>query len=449
MAEKTIFDLLEQLDLKKVMKLAEQVDLKQVMDTLGNLDPNQLTMIINQLNGTTNAAKEPPPINADFYDIAALLTAEEQAKLAQIAPFMNTEVYPIINNYWDKGAFPHELVPKFAHLIKTLLGDHTYQYPPHSPIFAGALIAELARFEPSITTFFGVHWGLSMGSIAMFGSDEQKAKWLPVMQKFEKIGSWALTEPEIGSATAVGLETTAKQEGDNWTINGQKKWSGNASFADVNVIFAKDIKDGQIKAFLVERDTPGYIVKKLQGKIAKRVVDNVLITLDNCQIAEANRLPGVTSFKKIAHQLKFARTSVAWEAMGVARGAYEIALKYGHERHQFNRSIASFQLIQNMLVQMLGNVTAMQTMLLRLSQLEATQGEVSHEQASLAKLFCCEKMRETVSIARSLLGGNGILLEYHVARFFADAEAVYSYEGTHEMNTLIVGRAITGYSAFV
>jgi glutaryl-CoA dehydrogenase len=362
---------------------------------------------------------------------------------------MEREIRPIIGAYWERGEFPREIIPAFAKLVAETVGAEPYQFPSPNPVLAGIVTMEVTRVDPSMATFFGVHWGLSMGSIAAFGSEEQQAKWLPAMQRFEKIGSWALTEPDVGSGTAAGLMTTAKREGDEWIINGAKKWSGNATFADVNVIWARDLSDGQVKGFLIEKDTPGYIVEKLEGKTSLRAVENVNIKLENVRLPESSRLPGVRSFKDVGRQLASARAIVAWQATGLSMGAYERALAYAQTREQFGKPIGGFQLVQNMLVQMLGNVTAMQTMMLQLARIEARDGHISQERASLAKVFCGNHMRETVALARNLFGGNGILLEYEAARYFADAEALYSYEGTNEMNTLIVGRAITGQSAFV
>jgi glutaryl-CoA dehydrogenase len=444
----TMGKLIWKTDMKKIGALAQHVDLGRVIDTLGSMDPKDLARMMKKVGGN-GKPKEAPAINSDFYDIAGLLTDEERIWQKKLRQFMEAEVRPIINDYWERGEFPHELIPKFARLSAETFGSKPYSLPSSSPTLWGIGFMELARVDPSISTFFGVHWGLSMGSIYLFGSEVQKKKWLPAMQRFEKIGTWALTEPDVGSATAVGLMTTARREGDTWIINGQKKWSGNATFADVNVIWARDVADNQVKGFLVEKDTPGYTVVKLEGKVAMRPVQNVLITLDDVRVPDSNRLPGANSFRDVAGQLAAARVGVAWQATGVAMGAYERALDYANNRIQFGRPITSFQLVQDMLVKMLGNLTAMQTMLLRLSQLEAKHGMVSQEHASLAKGFCGERMRETVAIARGLVGGNGILLEYDVARYFADAEAIYSFEGTHEMQTLIVGRAITGQSAFV
>ncbi len=439
--------LMEKIDMGKVAELADKVDLGKMVELLGSMKPEDMEKMMKMANGTAKP-KVAPEVNSDFYDLMDLMSEEDQAKLMEIRSFMEAEVQPIINDYWERGEFPFELIPKMAPVFGDLISFERGE-SAMSPMMLGMFTVELSKGDPSICTFLGVHWGLCMTSIHLFGSEEQKAKWLPAMTRFEKIGSWALTEPAVGSATAAGLTATAKREGDTWILNGQKKWSGNATFADVTVIWARDLDDNQVKGFLVEKGTPGYTVEKLQGKISKRVVENVLITLDNVEIAEVDRLPGVRSFRDVAEQLAVARVAVAWEAVGLAMGAYERTLEYANNRIQFGKPITGFQLVQNGLVKMLGNITAMQGMMLRLAQLMERDGHISHERAALAKAFTTEKMRESVAIGRNLLGGNGILLEYEVARYFADAEAVYSYEGTYEMNTLIVGRSITGQSAFV
>ena len=268
------------------------------------------------------------------------------------------------------------------------------------------------------------------------------------MMQFEKIGSFGLTEPLVGSATSGGMMTTCRREGDAWVLNGEKKWIGNATFADINVIWARDEASGQVKGFVVAKDNPGFSVKKIESKMALRVVQNGWITLKDCRVPEADRLQRADSFKDAAKVLRMTRAGVAWFAVGCGRGAYEHALRYSTERSQFGRPIGGFQLVQDLLVRMLSNVTATECMVLRLGQLQS-QGLMTDEHASLAKAFCTVKCRETVGYARELLGGNGILLDNHIGRFVADAEAIYSYEGTREMNTLIVGKAITGLSAFV
>ncbi|HUN98430.1 MAG TPA: acyl-CoA dehydrogenase family protein, partial [Bradyrhizobium sp.] len=278
--------------------------------------------------------------------------------------------------------------------------------------------------------------------------EAQKQRWLPPMMRWEKIGSFGLTEPLVGSATSGGMLTTCRKDGDAWILNGQKKWIGNSTFSDINVIWARDEASGQVKGFVVDKANPGFSVEKVKTKMALRVVQNGVITLQDCRVGEADRLQNANTFKDCAKVLRMTRTGVAWFAVGCAMGAYEHALRYALERKQFGKPIGGFQLVQDLLVRMLGNVTACQAMMLRLAQLQ-DQGLMEDEHASLAKAFTTVKCRETVGYARELLGGNGILLENHIGRFVADAEAIYSYEGTREMNTLIVGKAITGLSAFV
>ena len=389
-----------------------------------------------------------PQANGDFYAIGLTLSEEDQALLRRVRAFLEAEVAPIITEYWIREEFPHQLIPKLAALRIAGLAYHGYGCPGKSTVLDGLLAMEMARVDSSIATFFGVHSGLAMGSIYLCGSEEQKQQWLPAMARWEKIGAFGLTEPGVGSGTAGGLTTTARRDGDTWILNGQKKWIGNATFSDVTVIWARDLEDNQVKGFLVEKGTPGFKPEKLKNKIALRVVQNALITLEDCRVPEANRLQKANSFRDTAAVLRMTRAGVAWMAVGCARGAYELALTYAQERQQFGRPIGRFQLVQDLLVRMLGNITACECMVLRLSQMQDA-GIMRDEHASLAKAFCTVKMRETVGYARELLGGNGILLDHQVGRFVADAEAIYSYEGTREMNTLIVGRAITGFSAFV
>ena len=394
------------------------------------------------------AAPLPAP-NVDFYELAETLPAEEQAVLKQVRTFMETKVAPIITKYWVEDAFPFELLPAIKELNIGGVGWKGYGCRGGSGLLAGLVAMEMARFDASIATFSAVHSGLAMGSIYLGGSEEQKQKWLPPMARFEKIGCFGLTEPLTGSGASRGLTTTAKREGDTWIINGQKKWIGNAPWCDVSVIWARNPSDDQVKGFIVEnKTTPGFKVEKIQNKIALKVVQNGLITMENCRIPEENRLQEDKSFRDTARVLKMTRYMVAWEATGCAMGAYENALKYAQERLQFGKPIGSFQLVQDLLAKMLANITASQCLVVRTAQLEA-EGKLTDAHAALAKAFCTAKCRETVAWARELLGGNGIVADYNVARFFADAEALYSYEGTYQMQNLIVGKAVTGLSAFV
>ena len=377
------------------------------------------------------------------------MNAEELALVKQVRAFMEAKVAPIINKYWIEDSFPFELLPAFKELNIGGLGMQGYGCRGGSALLFGLIPMEMARVDSSIATFFGVHNGLAMGSIYLGGSEEQKQKWLPPMARMEKIGCFGLTEPLVGSGAGGGLLTTAKREGDTWVLNGQKRWIGNAPWCDVSIIWARDVADNQVKGFIVEnKTTPGFSVEKIQNKIALKVVQNGQITLKDCRVPEANRLQGDTSFRDTARVLRQTRYLVGWEATGCAMGAYEHALEYAQERLQFGKPIGSFQLIQDLLARMLANITACQCMVARTAQLDA-EGKLTDAQAALAKAFCTSKSRETVAWAREMLGGNGIVADYNVARFFADAEALYSYEGTYQMQNLIVGKAVTGFSAFV
>ena len=390
-----------------------------------------------------------PPPNSDFYDVYETLNAEELAILKQVRGFLESKVAPIITKYWADDAFPFELLPAFKELNIGGLGMQGYGCRGGSLALLGFVTMEMARIDPSIATFFGVHDGLAMGSIYIDGSEEQKQKWLPPMARMEKIGCFGLTEPLVGSGTAGGLTTTAKREGDTWILNGQKKWIGNSTWCDVSIIWARDLADNQVKGFIVEnKTTPGFSVEKIQNKIALKVVQNGLITLDNVRVPEENRLQGGNSFKDTARVLKMTRYAVAWMATGCAMGAYEAALEYAQTRLQFGKPIGSFQMVQDLLAKMIQNITASQCVVTRMAQLQV-EGKMSDAHAALAKAFATAKSRETVAWARELLGGNGISSDYKVARFFADAEALYSYEGTYQMQNLIIGKAVTGLSAFV
>ncbi|MBV8755362.1 MAG: acyl-CoA dehydrogenase family protein [Hyphomicrobiales bacterium] len=390
-----------------------------------------------------------PPPNVDFYQFAETLSADELAVLKKVRDFMDSKVAPIIDKYWIEDAFPFEVLPAFKELNIGGLGIEGYGCAGGSQLLVGLVAMEMARFDSSIATFFGVHSGLAMGSIALTGSEEQKQKWLPPMARMEKIGCFGLTEPLVGSGTGGGLTTTAKREGDTWVLNGQKRWIGNAPWCDISIIWARDLADNQVKGFIVEnKTTPGYSVEKIQNKIALKVVQNGQITLKDVRVPEANRLARAQSFRDTARVLRGTRHYVGWESTGCQMGAYEHALKYAQERLQFGKPIGSFQLIQDLLAKMLSNITACQCMVVRTAQL-ADESKLTDQQAALSKAFTTAKMRETVSWARELLGGNGIVVDYGVARFFADAEALYSYEGTYQMQHLIVGKAVTGFSAFV
>jgi glutaryl-CoA dehydrogenase len=376
----------------------------------------------------------------DLYGFEDLLSKDEAAVVERVRHFLATEVAPIANDQWSRAAFPSPLIKRYAELD---IAGRSF-----SSLLNGWLALEMARVDASMATFYGVHSGLAMGSIRACGSPAQQERWLPAMATFDQVGAFALTEPTGGSDVAAGLRTTARRDGDSWVLNGEKRWIGNATFADLIVVWARDTEDDQVKGFVVPGDAPGFTATKIENKIALRTVQNADIKLVDVRVPDADRLENANSFKDTAKVLRATRSGVAWEAVGVMMAAYEIALAYAKEREQFGKPIASFQLVQDLLVRMAGNVTASLGMCVRLAQLQ-DDGSYRDEHSALAKAYCTTRMREVAGWSRELLAGNGIVLDYDIGRFVADAEALYSYEGTREINTLIVGRAVTGQSAFV
>lgn len=430
----------------KLSKFARSVDATELLQFISKLDPEVVGKYMKAARAQKH--KAPPMVEGDFYSVSELLTPDERQYQLDVRMFMEKEVKPIADEYWIKAEFPYHLIKKVGALGLAGMTYKGYGCLGLSNVLEGVLAMEMARVDTSFSTFFGVQSGLAMGSIYLCGSEEQKQEYLPRMKNFEILGAFGLTEPDVGSAAAGGLTTTCQKDGDAWILNGQKKWIGNATFSDFTIIWARNIEDDRVKGFIVPNNSQGFKAEKIENKLSLRTVQNALITLTDCRVPEKNRLQKANSFKDTSAVLRMTRAGVAWQAVGCARGAYEVALKYAQDRKQFGKPIGGFQLIQEQLAQMLSSLTAMQTMVMRLSQLQ-DQGKVKDEHASLAKVFCTKSCKEIVSFARSIHGGNGILLENDVGRFLADAEALYSYEGTKEINSLIVGRAITGQSAFV
>ncbi len=384
-------------------------------------------------------------LGTDYFFLDDLLTEEERYVRDRVRSFCDKDVIPIINDYWEREEFPFELLPKIAALNIAGTTLEGYGCPKMSATAAGLVSRELARGDGGLTTFFAVHSGVAMTSIATLGSEEQKERWLPPMARMEKIGAFGLTEPQHGSDAGL-LETTARREVDEYVIDGEKRWIGNASFADVTVIWAREEND-KLAAFLVEKGTPGLKATVMTGKASQRTVLNTNLKLDGVRVAAENRLANSRGFGDAVQVLMPTRHNVAWEAVGHAVAAYEVALTYAKERVQFGKSIASFQLIQDKLAKMLADITAMQSLCFRLSQLRA-EGRMTIAMASLAKMHNAKRAYQVVAEARDILGGNGVLLEYHVARHLADMQAVYTYDGTDTMLALIVGRDITGHQTF-
>ncbi len=378
------------------------------------------------------------------------MTVEEKGIVKKVRAYLETKVEPIINKYWSNDAFPFEPLPSFKELQIGGLGVKGYGCIGGSQKLFGFVAMELARVDPSICTFFGVHNGLAMGSIYLDGSEEQKKKWLPPMARWEKIGCFGLTEPLAASGTSGGMTTTAKREGDTWILNGQKRWIGNAPWCDVWIIWARDVADNQVKGFIVEnKTTPGFTVEKIEDKIALKVVQNGQITLKNVRVPEVNRLQGGNPVRDTSRVLRRTRYMVGWASTGVQIGVFEATLKYAQERSQFGKPIASFQMVEDLLAKMLANVTACQCLMVRLAQMD-DEGKLGDQHATLAQAFCTAKSRETLAWGRELLRGNGIVADCNVARFFADTEALYSYAPeptTHRIHDARLRRALDHISA--
>jgi glutaryl-CoA dehydrogenase len=382
----------------------------------------------------------------DYFQVREQFTDEQWEHFIATRRFVDQEVLPAINEYWEAAELPWPLMRRLAEL--GLLGEDIQGCgcPGMSPLARGLVNMELHRGDGSLGTFLGVQSGLAMKSIDLLGSDEQKRRWLPAMARLEAIGAFALTEPLHGS-DSVALETTARRDGDGWVLDGAKRWIGNGSIADVVVVWARSDEDRQVKGFLVETDTPGFEAVTMEGKGAARAIWQADSRLDGARVPEASRLPGAETFKDAGRVLVTTRTTCAWAALGHAVAAYDTALTYSRQREQFGRPLCTFQIVQERLVRMLAEVTGMQLYCMQLARLEES-GRLTDTIAGLAKLNNTRKARQVIAEARDLLGGNGVLLENHVIRHMGDIEIIHTYEGTETMQTLIVGRDITGVSAF-
>jgi glutaryl-CoA dehydrogenase len=382
----------------------------------------------------------------DYFLVREQFSEAEWDRFIATRRFVDQEVLPVINDYWERAEFPWPLLPRLAEL--GIVGEDIQGYgcPGMSPLACGLVHMELHRGDGSLGTFLGVQAGLAMKSIAMLGSEEQKQRWLPAMAKLEKIGAFALTEPNHGS-DSVALETTARPDGDHWIIDGVKRWIGNGTIAGVVVVWARSVEDGQVKGFLVETDTPGYTATVIEGKGCARAVWQADIRLDGVRVPEAGRLPRANTFKDTSRVLVTTRSTIAWGALGHAVAAYDTALTYAKQREQFGKSLSGFQIVQDRLVKMLADVTAMQLYCMQIARL-ADDGRLTDTISGLAKLNNTRRARQVIAEARDLLGGNGILLDNHVIRHMSDIEVLHTYEGTETIQTLIVGRDITGVGAF-
>ncbi|MCU1532349.1 MAG: acyl-CoA dehydrogenase [Arthrobacter sp.] len=391
---------------------------------------------------------------ADFFDFEALLSAAEQDKMEELRQFLAREVAPFAGEWWNKAEFPASILPKLAALELSTPAQRGYSH-----LFAGLVIAEMTRADTSLATFFLVHHDLFVESLYGFGSEEQKARLLDDAANLRTTGAFALTEPDHGSDVAGGMATRARRVpggdgADHWVLNGAKRWIGNGTFCDYMLVWARDESagadglPGAVRGFIVDASLPGVSRSRIENKIALRTVQNADIVFEDVQVAEADRFAGINSFEDTNRLLRGSRIMVAWQAVGQQLAAFDVARQYAVERQQFGRPLAKFQLIQQQLVTMLGNAVASMGMMARLAQLQ-DDGAADMPQVALAKSYTSARMRETVALGRSILGGNGIVTDYRMAKIFADAEAIFTYEGSYEINTLIVGRAVTGVSAIV
>lgn len=389
-----------------------------------------------------------PTLPSDLYRFAERLTDAESTKLADLRALLDAELRPVLADHWERAASPVFLRPLLRDLRlvddPALLGTDGRT----RELYNGFRAFEFSRADIGTGMLFH-------GQVAMFrelvrqgGSPEQVAAWDDAIVSFGMTGCFALTEPDHGSDVARGLATTARRDGDTWVLDGRKRWIGNAAYSDYVGVFARDVADGEVKVFLARADDPGMTLTTIERKASLRTVTNSDIVLDGVVVPESHRLARVNSFADVSALFRTLRPDIAWIGAGAQAGAYEAALRHTLAREQFGRPIASFQLVQDKLVRMLGNVTASLGMAVRLAE-RRQDGVESDAESALAKVWVADRLRETVAWARELVGGDGIVIDNDVARFFADAEAVYTYEGTREINTLVVGRAITGLSAFV
>ncbi len=382
----------------------------------------------------------------DFINVGSLLSDEEKEIRDRVRSFVDREVIPTAAEYWDKAEFPFDLLPGLGEL--GLMGGSfgtEYGCAGWNDVAYGLAIAELARGSGSLSTFLHVQSGLAMAAIHTLGSEEQKQKWLPQMAKCEKIGCFGLTEPDAGSDPG-SLATTAVERNDGYVLNGEKKWIGNASFADVAVIWART-EDDRISCFLVEGDNPGYNAEVLPRKGSQRAAWQTHITLQDCHVPTKARLPEANGLGSTLSVLTHSRYGVGWDGLGQAMDCYEVALAYTKEREQFGQPIASFQLTQAKLVEMVNEISLSQLLSIHVGRMK-DRGNLDPATVSMFKMNTVAKARRIAALARDTLGGNGILLDYRVMEHMADIEGVYSYEGTNDVNTLIVGQAITGHRAF-
>lgn len=386
------------------------------------------------------------PIDPDVGGVFRDIPADDLAYRDRARAFVQDELRPVIAGHWDRAEYPLHLARRLGELDLLRDGLSVDGYPEQSLLAASLVMMELSRGDGSIATIVGVQGGLAMRSIALCGSDEQKERWLDPLAAGEELGAFALTEPTHGS-DSVSLETRAHSVDGGYVIDGHKKWIGSGSAGDIAVVWARG-DDGNVQGFLVPQDTPGYTGTTIEGKMSLRAIWQAHIELDGVRVGAQARMPGANSFADTARVLQATRLGVAWGALGQATAVYETSVHYAKQRMQFGRPLAASSIVQNRLAEMLSELTSLQSLLMQLTRAEE-RGELGGPGASLGKYTATRTARKMAANARDLLGGNGILIENRVARHFADIESIHTYEGTETVQALIIGRDITGISAFV
>ena len=385
-------------------------------------------------------------LGPDFYNITDLLTEEELLIQQTAYEFVQTEFMPVINDHFENSTFPMELVPKLGELgfMGSALPESSGGAGV-SNVAYGLILHELERGDSGLRSFASVQGALVMYPIHAYGSDEQKAKWLPELGAGTKIGSFGLTEPNFGSNPG-GMATRCKRDGDGWVINGNKMWITNGSLADVSVVWARD-EDGLVRGFLLEKGMEGFTTSDIHGKLSLRASITSELSMANVRVPDSARLPNIEGLKGPLGCLTQARYGIAWGMVGCAIDCYNTALDYAKERKQFSKPIGGYQLIQAKLVEMVTRITEAQLLVYRLGRLK-DEGKMTFQQVSMAKRNNCVMARDVARVSREILGANGITEDYSPMRHMANIESVYTYEGTHEMHTLILGQDVTGLAAY-
>lgn len=386
---------------------------------------------------------EVPFPDADVLDVMSLLDPSEQKALLSIRDHVQRNVRHQVIDYWNREAFPFEMLPLLAEL-----GLGELALDSRSWLFRGLAYSEVARADASLCALIGIHNELILGMVKHLGSAAQQQRWLPKLRRFEAIGCFAMTEPEHGSDISGGMTTTATPTARGWVLHGTKRWIGAGTFADFALVWAKDTSDGKVKGFLVRMDKPGITAEKIRYKSGLRVMQNADITFDQVHIHSEDLLPGAVEFSAANKLLRNSRVWVGWQAYGAQLHAFDVAREYAMSRLQFGQPLARFQLIQQELAEMVSNAMASFGLMHQIARLQQ-QDRVEMVHAAMGKTTGSRMLREAAAKARNILGGNGIISSYEAAKIFNDAEVIHTYEGTYEINSLIIGRAVTGISAFV